>query len=186
MFGDAASREAGNAAAEGLETRGIDAGQVLRNWDAIKAAENASGKPGSQRASRLESVLRSTPALMEAAKLGSRASKAGFDWPDAQGLFSKIEEEAAELQEAVSAVDVEAVAGDHGVEEELGDLLFTVVNLARHLKVEPELALRRANAKFRRRFAHMEQQSTEPLEALTSDQLEALWARAKGAGLSDS
>ena len=90
VFGDKASRLAGNSAAGDLETRGIDSGQVLRNWDAIKLAETGMAASDAAKPSRLDSVLRSTPALMEAAKLGSRASKAGFDWPDAQGFSARL------------------------------------------------------------------------------------------------
>jgi nucleoside triphosphate diphosphatase len=182
VFGDEASKAAGNAATDALETRGIDARQVLRNWDAIKQAEKGPGSgdaAGVSAGGRLASVLRSMPALMEAAKLGSRAAKAGFDWPDTQGLFHKIEEESAELCEAVAEEKSTAQTSHAPVVEELGDLLFTVVNLARHLQVDPELALRQSNAKFRRRFGAMEAESVLPLEQLTADQLEKLWASAK-------
>jgi ATP diphosphatase len=109
VFGDEASRAAGNAAAGQLKTSGIDAGQAVRNWDAIKAAERGGTAAGAAAVSRLGSVSRAMPALMEAAKLGSRAARSGFDWPDAEGLFAKIGEEAAELREAISA-------GQSGVE----------------------------------------------------------------------
>jgi ATP diphosphatase len=181
VFGDEASRAAGNAATDPLQTRDIDAQQVLRNWDAIKQAEKGPGKSAAdpQAKGRLASVLRSTPALMEAAKLGSRAAKAGFDWPDAQGLFHKIEEESAELREAIAEENSTGQSSHNAVEEELGDLLFTVVNLARHLHIDPELALRQTNAKFRRRFASMEANAPSPLEQLNPDQLEDLWSSAK-------
>ncbi|HEY0796613.1 MAG TPA: nucleoside triphosphate pyrophosphohydrolase [Acidisarcina sp.] len=181
VFGDEASKAAGNATADALETQGIDAQQVLRNWDTIKQAEKigSAGAADPRAEGRLSSVLKSMPALMEAAKLGSKAAKVGFDWPDAQGLFSKIEEESAELREAMAKEGSIKQSSHHAVEEELGDLLFTVANLARHLKVEPELALRESNEKFRRRFGAMEADSALPLERLTSDQLEELWTRAK-------
>src|ERR1700689_2006418 len=177
VFGDEASVAAGNAVKSALETTGIDAPQVLRNWDAIKQAEKAEPQPQS---SVLDSIPRSLPSLLEAAKLGSRARKSGFDWPDVEGIFAKLEEETEELRQAI---------GDHppspppGVQEaivsEVGDMLFTMVNLARRLNVEPEFALRHTNAKFRRRFAAMEAASQQPLEALSAAQLEALWCQAK-------
>lgn len=184
VFGEEAAAAAGNAA-PGLTTDGIDAPQVLRNWEAIKQAEKLqteTKRGGSVAASRLAAVSRALPALAEAAKLGSRASKCGFDWPEVEGLFEKLREETAELREALAGEtgtpDQEnsrqaAVAG------ELGDLLFTAVNLARHLHVDPEMALRDANAKFRRRFAAMEAAAPGDLEALPAAELEALWNRAK-------
>jgi XTP/dITP diphosphohydrolase/ATP diphosphatase len=116
------------------------------------------------------------PAMMEAGKLGSRAAKVGFDWPDANGLFAKLNEEIGELRS-----EVEEDVTDPAVAEELGDLLFTAVNLARHLKVDPEQALRGANAKFRRRFVAMENEAGghEVLAGLEPEELERLWGRAK-------
>jgi MazG family protein len=169
VFGEEASVAAGNSVEAVLETSGIDASQVLRNWDAIKKAEKAA-KP----ASTLDSIPRSLPALMEASKLGSRAQKSGFDWPDLEGIFAKLEEETGELRQAIS----EKQSSD-AVLSEVGDMLFTLVNLARRLHVEPEFALRHTNSKFRRRFAAMEAASSAPLETLTPDQLEALWSEAK-------
>jgi ATP diphosphatase len=169
VFGEEASLAAGNAVTSPLETTEIDAAQVLRNWDAIKQAEKG------KQTSILDSIPRSLPSLMEAAKLGSRAQKVGFDWPEVEGVFAKLEEETGELREAIHAHD-----GPHeDVVSEVGDLLFTMVNLARRLQVDPELALRHTNSKFRRRFAAMEAASAQPLEALTPDQLETLWSNAK-------
>ena len=129
-----------------------DADAVLRNWEQIKRAEKrASGAEGG---SLLDDIPRSMPAMLEGAKLGSRAAKVGFDWPDAEGLFDKLQEEIGELQQELVSTGVERSSA--AVEEEFGDLLFTAVNLARHLKLDPESALRGANAKFRRRFAAME------------------------------
>ncbi len=144
---------------------------VLRNWEEIKKTEKAGGV----RAGLLSDVPRSMPAMLEAAKLGSRAAKAGFDWPDAAGLFEKLAEEIAELRVEVAGQRAEAM------EEELGDLLFTAVNLARHLRVDPESALRRANSKFRARFAAMEQAvgGAEALRVLSPDELDGLWRGAK-------
>ena len=171
VFGDEAAAEAGNRA-ENLETEGIGAAEVLRNWDAIKKLEKASQGRG---AGRLEGVSRAMPALAEAGKIGSKAAKAGFDWPDVNGVMAKLREETAELETEIDAGNRELAA------EELGDLLFTMANLARHLKVDPELALRDANAKFRRRFAAMEAASGRPLEELQADELEALWTGSKAA-----
>ncbi len=116
--------------------------------------------------------------MLEAAKLGSRAAKVGFDWPDAAGLFAKLDEEIGELR--AELVDGHE-ADRRRVEEEFGDLMFTVANLARHLKVDAESAVRSANAKFRRRFRAMEAEAGgyDALSSLTPEQLEALWAGAK-------
>jgi ATP diphosphatase len=175
VFGDEASLAAGNAVTAPLETAEIDAAQVLRNWDAIKQAEKG------KQTSVLDSIPRSLPSLMEAAKLGSRAQKVGFDWPDVEGVFAKLEEETGELREAIHQHGREhGPDGPHeDVVSEVGDLLFTMVNLARRLHVDPELALRHTNNKFRRRFAAMEAASVQPLEALEPDQLETLWSEAK-------
>jgi nucleoside triphosphate diphosphatase len=175
VFGDQASVAAGNAVKSALETTGIDAPQVLRNWDAIKQAEK--GEPQS---SVLDSIPRSLPALLEAAKLGSRAHKSGFDWPDVEGIFAKLEEETEELRQAIHDHPPSSPpGGQEAIVSEVGDMLFTLVNLARRLQVEPEFALRHTNAKFRRRFAAMEAASSQPLEALSAAQLESLWSQAK-------
>jgi ATP diphosphatase len=171
VFGDAAAAAAGNSAS-GLETDGIDAGQVLRNWEEIKKAEK-DARPVPE--GRLDGIPRSMPALQEASKLGSKAAKAGFDWPDVSGLMDKLREETVELEQELAAL----VKSQQAVGEELGDLLFTAVNLARQLKVDPEMALRDTNAKFRRRFAAMEASSVQPLETLAAEELERLWAAAK-------
>ena len=133
----------------------------------------------------LDDIPRSMPAVLEAAKLGSRAAKVGFDWPDARGTLR----EAAGGDRRAEAELSGGRAGSGGidaarVEEELGDLLFTAVNLARHLKVDPESALRGANAKFRQRFAAMESAAggREGLESRSAPELEALWSNAKRAG----
>jgi ATP diphosphatase len=178
VFGDEAAAAAGNGAA-GLEVENINAAQVLRNWDAIKQAEKARAGVVAA-AGRLDGIPRSLPALIEAAKLGSKAAKSGFDWPDTKGLFDKLQEETAELHEAIAAHGTDATeARKAAIANELGDLLFTAVNLARHLGVDPEMALRGTNAKFRRRFATMEVTNTRALESLSSDELEQLWISAK-------
>jgi nucleoside triphosphate diphosphatase len=177
VFGDEASVAAGNSVKSALETTGIDAHQVLRNWDAIKQAEKAEPQP---RSSVLDGIPRSLPALLEAAKLGSRARKTGFDWPDVEGIFAKLEEETEELRQAIGDQPSTPPPGAQGaILSEVGDMLFTMVNLARRLNVEPEFALRHTNAKFRRRFAAMEAASPQPLEALTASELESLWSQAK-------
>ena len=174
VFGDQASLEAGNAVESALETEDIDSSQVLRNWDAIKRAEKA--QPA---ASALEGIPRALPALLEAAKLGARAHKSGFDWPSVEGIFAKLEEETGELRQAIHSSVPAADVASEDVVSEVGDMLFTMVNLARHLHVEPEFALRHTNAKFRRRFAAMEAASAQPLDGLSAAQLESLWSQAK-------
>jgi ATP diphosphatase len=176
VFGDEASVAAGNRAQVDAATAS-EASGVLANWEAIKRAEKKAGK--SNESSLLDGVPRSFPALLEATKLGSKAAKVGFDWPDRAGLLEKVEEECREIIEAAAQAEVSAGAAPEAVEGEVGDLLFTVVNLARHLKVDPELALRRTNAKFRRRFAAMEQASGRELSERNAAELEALWAQAK-------
>lgn len=171
VFGEEASAAAGNRA-EGLDTEGIGASEVLRNWDEIKKREK---KALDANAGRLDSISRAMPALAEAGKIGSHAAKVGFDWPDTQGVLEKLREEMAELDEEIRSGQQQAAS------EELGDLLFTAANLARHMKIDPELALRDANAKFRRRFAAMEAFTTRPLEELTAPELESLWGQSKGA-----
>ncbi len=175
VFGDQAAAEAGNAAAA-LETENIGSAQVLRNWKEIKRLEKEtrSDNSGPAFTSRLDAIPRSFPALLEARKLGSKAAEAGFDWPQATDLLTKIEEETREL-----AAEMVSPVSEHSIEEELGDLLFTAVNLARHLKIDPEMALRRTNAKFRSRFQAMEQAAAKPLEQNTPQELEALWAHSK-------
>jgi nucleoside triphosphate diphosphatase len=174
VFGDEAAAAAGNVA-EGLTTDGIDSRQVLRNWEHIKRLEKNPQVKDEELKGRLDGIPRALPALLEATKLGSKAAKAGFDWPDVRGLFDKVQEEVVELQTELAAPKIEA----DKVASELGDLLFTVVNLARHLHVDPEFALRETNAKFRRRFAAMEATSAEPLEELPAESLEKLWDAAK-------
>jgi XTP/dITP diphosphohydrolase/ATP diphosphatase len=159
-----------------------DAQTVLRNWEQIKRAEKqASGEPN---ASMLDDIPRTMPAMLEAGKLGSRAAKVGFDWPGTDGLFDKLQEEIAELQAELPHAAAEPAST--AAEEELGDLLFTVVNLARHLKLDPESALRFSNAKFRRRFAAMESEAggRDALGGRTPEQLDELWNRAKAAASS--
>src|SRR6185437_14470500 len=131
------------------DVEATDSNAVLRNWEQIKRAEKA--KKAEARSSMMDDIPRTMPAMLEAAKLGSRAAKVGFDWPNAAGLFDKLQEEIVELQSELSPV--EGQPSSSAAEQELGDLLFTAVNLARHLKIDPESALRSSNAKFRHRFS---------------------------------
>lgn len=131
----------------GDESRDKTADQQTADWETIKAGERA----GKAQGGALDGVAANLPALLRATKLQKRAARVGFDWPDAAPVLDKIKEEAAELVEARDTL------GPDEVEEEFGDLLFVMANLARHLNVEPETALRRANAKFIHRFEGVEQ-----------------------------
>ena len=137
---------------------------VSPGWEAVKAAERA----GKDDASALAGVAQALPALLRAEKLQKRAARTGFDWPDASGARAKILEELEEIATAPAGM----------VEEEVGDLLFAVVNFARHLKIDPEAALRAANRKFEDRFRAMEAMD-EGFAGLSLDDKEALWVRAK-------
>jgi len=159
-------------------------GDVLRNWEQIKQKEK---QQKSEKNSLLEEIPRTMPAMMEAEKIGSRAAKVGFDWPKDErvaGLFEKLAEETAELRDEVD-VRARGVANEEELAAEFGDLLFTAANLARHLKIDSESALRGANAKFRRRFAAMEEAirvdggESVSLSTLSAAELEALWQQAK-------
>ncbi|HEV2135262.1 MAG TPA: nucleoside triphosphate pyrophosphohydrolase [Terracidiphilus sp.] len=179
VFGEEASRAAGNNADVDAEVEGSSAA-VLRNWEEIKAAEKR-GKTQKQEGemhSRLDAVPRALPALAEAAKLGSVARKSGFDWEEWRDLLPKLAEETAELEAEVAANDP---ARKPAVEAELGDLLFTAVNLGRHLGVDAEMALRGCNRRFRERFKMMEAAAERPLEELSLAELESLWQNAKRA-----
>jgi MazG family protein len=142
---------------------------VKRRWDEIKAEE----KPQAASKGLLDGVSRAAPALVEAQHLASRAAGVGFDWENIQQVFDKLDEEVAELHDAKTQAEMEG---------ELGDMLFVIVNLARFLKVDPEQSLRKTNAKFRRRFAHVEAglkaQGKSPRNA-TIAEMEALWQEAK-------
>ena len=163
---------------EGKLADATDADAVLRNWEQIKRGERLAAAAGEKTASAMDAIPRSMPATMEARKLGSKAAKVGFDWPDVEGLFEKLQEEIAELK---AELKKPVEAANPRVEEELGDLLFTAVNLARHLKADAESALRTANAKFRARFQTMEASAGgfDALASLTPAELDALWNRAK-------
>ena len=144
--------------------------EILRNWDELKRKE----KHQETDTSALESVAKSLPGLIRAEKLQKKAAKVGFDWENAQGALEKVEEELDEVKRAV--------AGDGDPEEEIGDLLFAAVNVARHLKVDPERAMEKTCNKFIRRFADMEQQAKEENKALSGlslAELDTLWNRSK-------
>ncbi len=147
--------------------------EVVSTWERVKKAE----KPNGEATGLLGSVPRAMAGLVEARKLGAKAAKVGFDWPDLSGLFDKLDEEIAEVRAELAVSEPDASR----MEEEIGDVLFTVTNLARHLQVDPEQALKRANAKFRSRFASMERTvgGEEVMRTMDSAQLEALWANAK-------
>ena len=159
-------------------TVATDSSSVLRNWEEIKLEERRSKPPAP---SILDDIPRTMPASLEATKLGSKAAKVGFDWPDVSGLFEKLAEETAELRTEIACADTEKI------ETEFGDLLFTTINLARHLHTDPESALRRSNAKFRARFAEMERASggSSQLASMTAEDLERLWSHAKFAETND-
>jgi MazG family protein len=179
---------------------------VLRNWEALKAEEKkkrleaGGGKSGKQgdKESVLAGVSFAMPALLEAHKLSSRAAHVGFDWPEIGGLFDKLEEETTELKAELQRLPSPAepagkgVAGSgkpqvpeklrHRLEEEVGDLFFVLVNIARYLSLDPESALKKTNRKFKRRFQWMEEQlraSGRTPQQATMDELESLWQQAK-------
>ncbi len=152
---------------------------IVENWERIKQREREEkARPG-----LLADIPLALPALTRARKLQKRASRVGFDWSGAAAVMDKVREETDELQE-----DIER-GNPRGIEEELGDLLFSVVNLARHLKVDPETALRQANRKFERRFSSMEAElaaASRSFDGLTEEQMNRLWEAAKGRTAGDS
>ncbi|MEP6847250.1 MAG: nucleoside triphosphate pyrophosphohydrolase [Acidobacteriota bacterium] len=152
---------------------------VLDNWDTLKANERkASGKKVKVLESILDEVPVHFPGLLEALKVTQRAAKVGFDWPSTEPIFEKIEEEMGELRQAIDTRDKAEIG------EEVGDLLFAVVNLARHLNVEPETALKQTNKKFRRRFKFIEDElrlTNTSLEESGIEEMDALWNKAKTA-----
>jgi ATP diphosphatase len=135
-------------------------------WEALKAEERGARDDKSA----LAGVANALPALKRAEKLQKRAARVGFDWPDISGPRAKIEEELGEIDAAETAEELSA---------ELGDLLFSVVNYARHLDIDPEAALREAAARFEKRFRKVETSADKPLSSMNIDELEALWQRAK-------
>lgn len=153
------------------ETSAEDSDQVLRQWDAIKR-----GEKGEVDVPYLHGTGKGLPALVRAAKLQKKAAKAGFDWPMESGVISKIREELLELEDAIDNQDTVAA------EEELGDLLFSVVNLARFRKIDPEVLMAWANAKFERRFGEMEKllkASGKGMGEASAIEMEDAWLEAK-------
>jgi len=194
------------------DTKADTSAEVKRNWEALKVeerkkrvregetasadGEDSAGKPAP---SILSGISSSMPALLEAHKLSSRAAQVGFDWPDIEGLFDKLSEETAELRQHLKEFpapgprpEARGVAGSGRqtipenlrlrLEEEVGDLFFVLVNIARYLSLDPESALRKTNRKFRRRFQWMEERLQEKgatPESASMEELESLWQQAK-------
>ncbi|MCQ3003144.1 nucleoside triphosphate pyrophosphohydrolase [Pseudomonas syringae] len=159
-----------------LETPRLSDEEVKQRWEEIKAQERAVKAKAPEQLSLLDDVPAVLPALSRAAKLQKRASQVGFDWPSALPVVDNVREELDEVLEAMADNDAASI------EEEVGDLLFAAVNLARHLKVDPENALRAANRKFERRFRFIEQalrDTQRPMEDCTLEEMDALWGEAK-------
>ena len=169
------------------KTSAKNSAEVLRNWEQIKAGERRSkGKPVNagtgtrpeKEVSLLDGVTRGLPATLECFQLTRKAARIGFDWEDVDGVFEKMGEEAEELRTAMKS------PSQAKVEEELGDLFFAAVNLSRFLKIDPEIALKKANAKFFRRFRAMEKLAREKgceFKDFPRDEMEALWDASKKA-----
>jgi MazG family protein len=169
-------------------TQAKTAAEVLRNWEQIKKAERegkqtrpakaASLASATSSASILDGVPHSIPALLEANQLTRKAARIGFDWSNLEGIFDKLTEETSELQQVLAAKP----ANPSRVEGEVGDILFVAVNLARHLNIDPEIALKKTSAKFSRRFRTMERIAHEQnttLAQIPRPQMESLWDQAK-------
>jgi len=156
---------------------GGSAEDVLRNWQAIKAAEKAQlEETGTSIPSILEGIPVKLPALHEAHQISSRAARVGFDWPAIDGIFDKLQEELSELREAIAAKK------PADIEDEVGDMFFVMVNIARALKLDSESALKRANRKFKMRFQHMEAElarTGKRLDETSLEEMESLWKLAK-------
>jgi MazG family protein len=156
--------------------------EVIKNWEAIKAEEKAQKLQNRtpERRSLLEGIPSKLPAIHEAHQISSRAARVGFDWPDIDGIFEKLQEEVHELKDVISS------GGDETrrdrLEDEIGDMLFVIVNIARYLKIDSESALKRANRKFKTRFRYMENELARQgknLEQTSLEEMEALWQKAK-------
>src|SRR6184192_1396800 len=156
--------------------------EVIKNWEAIKAQEKAAklkNRTPEQR-SLLEGIPSKLPAIHEAHQISSRAARVGFDWPDVDGIFDKLQEEVAELKEVLSSGD--DASRRERLEDEIGDILFVIVNIARYLKIDSEAALKRSNRKFKSRFRYMESELArqgKTLEQTSLQEMEALWQKAK-------
>jgi MazG family protein len=165
----------------GNETAGT-AEEVIKNWEAIKAKEKEEklkSRTPEQR-SLLEGIPSKLPAIHEAHQISSRAARVGFDWPDIEGIFDKLQEEVFELKEVISEEDGEKRR--ERLEDEIGDMLFVIVNISRYLKIDSESALKRANRKFKSRFQYMERELAKQgktLDQVRLEEMEALWQKAK-------
>lgn len=159
------------------DTKLDTAAAVLDNWDTLKANERkANGKQEKPRESILDEVPVHFPALLEGLKITKKAAKVGFDWKDTKLIFDKLDEEIIELKSAIENNDA------RNIDEEIGDLLFVVLNLARRLDVEPETALKKTNRKFRKRFKYIEKQliaDGRSLEGSSLEEMDSLWDQAK-------
>ena len=171
------------------DVKAENSAQVLKNWDAIKAQEKKTKSESTEPTSILAGVSSAMPSFLEAGKISSRAAKVGFDWPNAEAVLDKVQEEVTELRAELTLASKEKDNGKKlsdksraPLEEELGDLLFALVNLARHLSIDPESSLKQANRKFRRRFAQVEfqlRQEGKALEETSLDVLEQAWQAVK-------
>lgn len=180
------------------DVKAHDAQQVLKNWEAFKIEEKkknraqVTGDRGKGEDSLLAGVSSKMPAMLEAQKISSKAAHVGFDWPEMEGLFDKLKEETAELQEHIKDLPPGALKARNSsripqelrahLEDEVGDLFFVLVNIARYLSVDPESALRKTNRKFRQRFGWMEEQMQKQgkkLEESSLEEMEELWQQAK-------
>jgi len=181
------------------DVKAEDAQQVLKNWEELKKEEKKkraalSGQQSTNGAPErlLDHVSSRMPALMEAHKISSKAAHVGFDWPHIRGLFEKLAEETAELQQQIEQAPPETLTPHskspmpeelrQRLEDEVGDMFFVLVNIARYLSLDPESALRSTNRKFRRRFGWMEEQLSKKgktLDESTMDEMESLWQNAK-------
>jgi MazG family protein len=176
------------------DTKAVTSSEVLKNWEQIKASERAvddakkgaSQGPGHSAGGILAAVPSSFPAVLEAYQLTRRASRIGFDWPDISGILDKLDEEKGELRSLIAADATESAHGkqnaNSGIEEEVGDLLFAGVNIARFLGIDPEIALKKANRKFRERFNYMEEAASaegEQFADLSRERKEEMWNRSK-------
>ena len=160
-----------------------DTAAVLRNWEAMKAEERRVAGKNEREGSLLDGVSKKAPALMEAHQLSTKAARVGFDWKKLADIFEKLEEEIGELRAAIETHATSNTEADHAcVREEIGDLLFAATNIARHLGVEPEAALKLTNRKFRRRFGYIEttlRERQQEFDRTTLDEMELLWQEAK-------
>ncbi len=167
------------------DARADNTAEVLRSWEAIKAEEKRAAQADGENktTSLLDGVSMKVPALMEAHQLTTKAARVGFDWEKVEDIFDKLAEEISEVRAAIKAHATSQEESDHThVREEIGDLLFAVTNIARHLKVEPEAALKLTNRKFRRRFRFIEESlkaQGQSFDSSTLEQLESLWQAAK-------